>query len=84
MIRVYERKCESVANYINLLNTHHNFVAYQELRLEQYMSGNIDPFALVETLQSYAIDEDYPTKIINMMSYLLKKYPTIFHLTVKT
>ena len=84
MIRVYERKCESVADYINLLNMHANFVAYQELRLEQYMSGHIDPFALVETLQSYAIDEHYPTKIINMMGYLLKEYPTIFHLTVKT
>ena len=83
MIRVYERKCESVADYINLLNNHPNFKEYQELLVKQYVSGEIDPLAVVKTLHRYAIDPNYVEKLARTMTTLLREYPTIFHLTTK-
>ena len=84
MIRTYGKKCESVADYINLLNNHPNFREYQELLVKQYVSGEIDPLAVVKTLHSYAIDPDYVEKLAKTMTTLLKEYPTIFHLTINT
>ena len=83
MIRVYDRKCESVADYINTLNTHPNFKEYQEILLKQYISGDTDPVAIVKTLHAYAIDPDYVNKLLTTMGGLLKEYPNIFHLTTK-
>ena len=82
MIRVYERKCESVADYINLLNTHHLFKDYQELRVKQYVSGKVDIMALIETLKGYAVDPAYVSKLKATVGYLLKEYPKLFHVSV--
>ena len=78
MIRVYGKKCESVVDYIRTLNTHPNFTEYQDLLVEQYISGKIDPLAIVKTLNSYAVDPNYVEKLIKTMGMLLKKYPTLF------
>ena len=83
MIRTYGRKCESVADYIKVLNTHSNFKDYQELLLKQWISGEVDPVAIVKTLKDYALDPHYVDKILNTMGGLLKEYPNIFHLTTK-
>ena len=83
MIRVYDKKCESVADYINILNSHPNFKEYQDLLVKQYISGEIDPIAVVKTLHKYAIDPNYVEKLIKTMGTLLNEYPTIFHLTTK-
>ena len=84
MIRTYGKKCESVADYIRILNTHPNFKEYQELLVKQYVSGEIDPLAVVKTLHKYAIDPNYVEKLAKTMTTLLKEYPTIFHLTINT
>jgi|TARA_R100001463_G_scaffold3367_1_gene13692 uncharacterized FlgJ-related protein len=84
MIRVYDKKCSSIADYISILNTHPNFKEYQNILLNQYISGNMDPMAVVKTLHSYAIDPNYVEKLVKTMGMLLKKYPTLFHLTVNT
>jgi uncharacterized FlgJ-related protein len=82
MIRVYERKCESVADYINLLNTHHLFKDYQELRVKQYVSGKVNVIALIETLEGYAVDPNYVDKLKATIGYLLRKYPTLFNVSI--
>ena len=83
MIRVYDKKCESVADYINILNTHPNFKEYQDLLVKQYISGEMDPLAVIKTLRKYAIDPNYVEKLAKTMTTLLREYPTIFHLTTK-
>ena len=83
MIRVYDKKCESVADYINALNTHPNFKEYQDLLLKQWISGEVDPLAVVKTLDAYAVDPKYVEKVLNMIGLLFKQYPTILHLTTK-
>ena len=82
MIRVYERKCESVADYINLLNTHHLFKNYQELRIKQSVDGNINIMALIETLKGYAVDPAYVLKLKATVKYLVKEYPGLFHISI--
>jgi len=84
MIRTYGKKCESVADYISILNNHPNFKEYQDLLVTQYVSGEIDPITVVKTLHKYAIDPNYVEKLVKTMGMLLKKYPTLFHLTVNT
>ena len=82
MIRVYDKKCESVADYINLLNTHHLFKDYQELRVKQYVSGKVDVIALIETLEGDAIDSASVPKLKATVGYLLKEYPGLLHVSV--
>ena len=81
---MYEKYCESVADYIRILNSHPNFKEYQDLLVKQYVSGEIDPVAVVKTLHKYAIDPNYVEKLLKTMGTLLKEYPTIFHLTYNT
>jgi hypothetical protein len=52
--------------------------------VKQYVSGEIDPLAVVKTLHKYAIDPNYVEKLIKTMGTLLNEYPTIFHLTYNT
>ena len=81
LVRTYGRKCESVANYITLLNTHNSFKEYRKVRFEQYVTGDIDVEKLANTLHSYAIDPFYTYKVKDTIAYLYRTYPNLFHLT---
>jgi len=80
-LKAYGRKCESVASYITLLNTHPLFEELREIRLKQFIAGEMDIEARVNALRTYAIDPFYAYKIKDTIAYLHKTYPTIFHLT---
>jgi len=84
MIRVYERRCESVADYIQLLNRHHLFKDYQDLRMKQYISEEMDVIALIETLEGYAVDPNYIPKLKATIGYLLREYPNLFNVSINT
>ena len=85
MLKMYGNKCESVSDYIELLNTSSAFKEYRELRVRQYMSDNVDVFQIIETLENYAVDPEYTKKLLavtlglfeNIQNYLnQKKYGT--------
>ena len=40
LLKVYGNKCESVADYIDLLNSSSAFVQYRDVRVHQYMDDN--------------------------------------------
>ena len=80
-LKVYGRKCESVAHYINLLNANPLFEELRELRLKQFIAGEVDLDARINALRMYAIDPFYAYKIKDTIAYLHKTYPTLFHLT---
>ena len=42
IVRVYDRKCASVADYIGMLNTHKHFTEYQEVRIKHFAMGAIN------------------------------------------
>ena len=78
MLKIYGNKCESVSDYIELLNTSSAFKEYRELRIRQYMSDNVDIFQIIETLENYAVDPEYTKKLLAVTLGLFEKYPQIF------
>ena len=78
MLKMYGNKCESVSDYIELLNTSSAFKEYRELRIRQYMSDNVDVFQIIETLKNYAVDPEYTKKLLSVTLGLFEKYPKLF------
>ena len=78
LLKKYGNKCESVADYIALLNASSAFVEYRQLRLQQYITDNVDVFQIIETLENYAIDPEYRKKLLAVTLGLFEKYPEIF------
>ena len=78
MVKKYGRRCESVADYINLLNGGTHFEEYRELRLKQSLTNAVDMGELVSTLIPYAEDPFYTFKVRDTVSYILEEYPDIF------
>jgi len=78
MLKMYGNKCESVADYIDLLNNSSAFKEYRDLRIKQYMSDDVNIFELIETLENYAVDPEYTKKLLAVTLGLFEKYPQIF------
>ena len=78
LLKVYGNKCESVADYIDLLNSSSAFEEYREIRIKQYMDDNVDVRSVVKSLKNYAIDPEYTQKLLMVVLGLFKKYPHIF------
>ena len=78
MLKMYGNKCESVSDYIDLLNTSSAFKEYRDLRIKQYMSDDVNIFELIDTLDNYAVDPEYTKKLLAVTLGLFEKYPQIF------
>ena len=78
MLKMYGNKCESVSDYISLLNNSSAFKEYRDLRVKQYMSDDVNIFELIETLDNYAVDPEYTKKLLAVTLGLFEKYPQIF------
>tara|TARA_R110001606_G_scaffold328161_1_gene475258 strand:+ start:170 stop:676 length:507 start_codon:yes stop_codon:yes gene_type:complete len=78
MLKVYGNKCESVSDYIDLLNNSSAFKEYRNLRMTQYMNDNVDVYQLIQTLENYAVDPEYTKKLLAVTLGLFEKYPQIF------
>ena len=71
-LKVYETKCDSVKDYIRILNTGSAFEEFRELRFKMLKKDNIDPLLLVEKLKRFATDPNY-IKIIKSTILKLRK-----------
>ena len=80
-LKVYDKKCYSVADYLALLNTSSLFKEYRDERAKAFVTGTVDLEPLILSLHVFAIDPFYTYKIKDTVKYLHKKYPSIFHLT---
>ena len=78
MLKVYGNKCESVSDYIDLLNNSSAFEEYRDLRMSQYMNDNVNVYEIIETLKNYAVDPEYTKKLLAVTLGLFEKYPEIF------
>jgi len=78
MLKMYGNRCESVSDYIALLNNSSAFKEYRDLRIKQYMSDDVNIFELIETLENYAVDPEYTKKLLAVTLGLFEKYPQIF------
>ena len=79
LVKRYGRKCESVASYVAMLNTHDFFKEYREERIRQWTSQEVDVEALADTLHGYAVDSFYVYKVKDTISYLYMTYPLLFN-----
>jgi len=80
LLKKYGNKCESVADYIELLNTSSFFEKYRDLRMKQVLQEEVDVFSLIDTLDAYAKDQKYQEKIKNIVVSLFEDYPLLFRM----
>ena len=78
LLKKYGRKCESVADYITLLNIGRDFVEYREIRDKETVTQEVDLEEIINSLHTFAIDKEYTKKIKKTVDYLLRNYPEIF------
>ena len=57
--KIYQNKCESVKDYIIVLNTGSAFTHFRELRFQMLKNDDLDVLALVKTLTRYATNPNY-------------------------
>ena len=69
-VKVYSHECDSVLNYMKVLN---NGGAYEKYR-ELMNNGENDPYILVETLDAYASDKYYFSKIKSILTKMRSEY----------
>ena len=78
LLKKYGRKCESVADYITLLNIGRDFVEYRNVRDKETVTREVDLDEIINTLHTFAVDKEYTKKIKKTVDYLLQEYPEIF------
>ena len=72
-VRVFKTKCNSVKEYIRLLNEHPAYKEFRELRAKLLQEGELlDAKALVKTLDKFSTTEDYDQRVINIMGKVEK------------
>ena len=69
-VKVYSHECDSVLNYMQILN---NGGAYEKYR-ELMNNGENDPYILVETLDAYASDKYYFSKVKSILTKIRSEY----------
>ena len=69
-VKVYQHECDSVLNYITILNNGSAYKKYRQLRED----GIDDPYILVETLDAYASDKNYFSKIKSILTKIRSEY----------
>ena len=79
LLKVYGNKCESVGDYIELLNNSEYFQEYRDIRMKQVITGEVNIFTVIESLDSYAIDPKYTGKLKDVVNSLLEDYPLLFN-----
>jgi len=57
--KIYQNKCESVKDYIIVLNTGSAFNHFRELRFQMLKNDDLDVLVLAETLTRYATNPNY-------------------------
>ena len=69
-VKVYSHECDSVLNYMQILNNGGAYKKYRELMSD----GVDDPYILVETLDAYASDKYYFSKVKSILTKIRSEY----------
>ena len=67
-VRIFASKCDSVKEYIRLLNEHPAYAEFREAR--QVMLKNnapLDPIVLIKTLDKFSTTADYDQRVIRII-----------------
>ena len=72
-VRVFASKCDSVKEYIRLLNEHPAYEDFRKMRAKMWAKNQkLDSKKLIKTLTAFSTTEDYAERVINMMSKIEK------------
>ena len=72
-VRVFATKCDSVKEYIRLMNEHPAYERFRKLRIKQLsLYGKMDPIELVKTLDKFSTTPDYPERVIRIIKKIRK------------
>ena len=72
-VRVFKTKCDSVKEYIRLLNEHPAYEDFRTMRAKMLAKNQkLDSKKLIKTLKAFSTTEDYDQRVINMMSKIDK------------
>ena len=66
-VRVFASKCDSVKEYIRLLNEHPAYEDFRKLRLKTN-----DPIKLIKTLDKFSTTTDYDKRVIRVINEIRK------------
>ena len=66
-VRVFPSKCDSVKEYVRLLNEHPAYEDFRALRLKTN-----DPIQLIKTLDKFSTTPDYDKRVIRMIKKIRK------------
>ena len=73
-VRVFKTKCDSVKEYIRLLNEHPAYEDFRTMRAKMLATNKpLDSKKLIKTLKAFSTTEDYALRVINMMSKIEKE-----------
>jgi Bax protein len=65
-VRIFATKCDSVAEYVRLLNEHPAYADFRKLRESMLVNNyTLDPIALIKTLDKFSTTADYVFNITN-------------------
>jgi len=67
-IKTYHSKCQSVKDYINILNTNHHYSGFRNLRTKTK-----DSVRLAETLDNFSTSQTYRIELIRMINKIKHK-----------
>ena len=68
-VRVFASKCDSVKEYVRLLNEHPAYEKFRELR-----NQNADVYTLVDTLEQYATKDSYTELVKKVIKYNIEGF----------
>ena len=66
-VRIFPSKCDSVKEYVRLLNEHPAYEDFRVLRLKTN-----DPIQLIKTLDKFSTTPDYDKRVIRMIKKIRK------------
>ena len=70
---MFKTKCDSVREYIRLLNEHPAYEDFRVMRAKMLAKNQkLDSKKLIKTLKAFSTTEDYDQRVINMMSKIDK------------
>ena len=72
-VRIFATKCDSVAEYVRLLNEHPAYADFRKAS-EQMLVNNfpLDPIALIKTLDKFSTTADYDKRVIRIINKVRK------------
>jgi len=72
-VRIFASKCDSVKEYVRLLNEHSAYKKFRETRDNMFVKNiDLDPIILIKTLDKFSTTADYDQRVIRIIKRVRK------------